>query len=100
VPYAGHPRDALTLTAGRELLVRYVSDTQAVRTFCGTCGTTFLFESPRWPDEVHVLLATLDEPHGLVPRGHAYADRAPEWAPILDDGPRFGGESGTEPLSD
>jgi hypothetical protein len=82
VPYAGYPREAFTLTSGSALLVRYSSDTRAVRTFCGTCGTTFLDESPRWADEVHVLLATVDEPHGLMPRGHAYADRAPEWAPI------------------
>ena len=46
----------------------------------------------------HVAAANIDDPLDAQPSAHAYADRAPEWCPITDELPRYGGESGTEKL--
>jgi hypothetical protein len=78
--------------------VRFTTETDAVRSFCRRCGTTFLYESPRWAGEVHVAVANLIDPLDQLPKGHAYADRAPTWCPITDALPRYGGASGMEPL--
>jgi hypothetical protein len=98
VTWAGFDADRFRIVAGEELLTRYRTETDATRSFCADCGTTMLFESPRWAGEVHVAVANLIDPLGQAPDGHAYADRAPDWCPILDDLPRFGGESGVQPL--
>lgn len=70
------------LLAGEAQLRRYHSSPPATRSFCGTCGSMLFFESSRWPDEVHVTLASLDSDAGLVPTGHAYWDDRVAWAQI------------------
>ena len=94
--WIGFRAEQFRLTAG--VLERFDTDTDATRSFCPRCGTTLLFEGRRWPGEVHVAFANLDDPGDLAPDCHAYADRATDWCPILDDLPRFGGATGSEPL--
>lgn len=98
VTWVGFPRDGFRLVAGADRLTRFRTDTNATRTFCSRCGATLLYESPRWPDDVHVALAHLHGELDRAPSAHVYADRAPSWCPITDDLPRHGGPSGTEPL--
>ncbi len=75
-----------------------MTDTGATRSFCRICGSTLLYESPRWDGEVHVAVANLHGELDKPPQGHVYADRSPGWCPISDELPRFGGASGTEKL--
>jgi hypothetical protein len=96
VTWIGFLAAQFRVTAGA--LSRFVTDTGATRSFCPRCGTTLLFEGPRWEGEVHVAFANLDEPGELAPDCHAYADRATDWCPILDELPRYGGANGNEPL--
>ncbi len=98
VTYAGFPTDAFAWTAGAERLVDWHTDTGATRSFCGTCGSTLVYRSPRWAGEVHLAVAHVDGDLGRAPGAHVYADRAPAWCPITDELPRYGGPSGTEPL--
>jgi hypothetical protein len=98
VTWAGFLRPQLRVTAGEDVLGRYLTETEATRTFCTHCGTPLFFESPRWAGEIHVAVAGLLDPPDRMPRGHAYADRSPAWCPITDALPRFGGESGLEPM--
>lgn len=98
VTYAGFPGDALTFTQGEEELTPFETQTGATRQFCGHCGSTLTYASPRWEGEIHVIVANLLDPLESLPSAHAYADRAPDWCPITDGLPRFGGESGTKPL--
>ncbi|MEM7200548.1 MAG: GFA family protein [Planctomycetota bacterium] len=90
--------EAVRIAAGADELRHYRSDTDATRGFCGHCGTTITYESPRWPGHLDISAACFDQPPTLPDR-HLYADRAPAWAPILDTLPQFGGASGSEPLS-
>lgn len=92
------PADAVRVEAGEERLSAYRSDTEAVRQFCATCGTTLTYASPRWPGTIDLSLANVDGDVGVVPGKHVYADRAPAWAPILDDLPCAGGVDGVTPL--
>jgi hypothetical protein len=98
VTWVGFPAQQVTLHDDDRLLTRYVTDTGATRSFCGRCGSPLFYEGPRWPDQTHVAAGALDGPPDRKPQAHIYADRAPEWLPILDDMERLGGESGTEPL--
>ncbi len=98
VTYAGVPKQALRFLAGEEHLTRFESDCKSSRRFCSKCGSSLLFEGERWPAEVHVIVANLLGPLDKLPAAHAYSDRAPDWCPITDELPRFGGASGTEPL--
>lgn len=80
VTWAGFPRDAVRFESGESLLTRFRSSARATRSFCCRCGSTLLFESEHWPDEIHVTLANLDSAEGLEPEAHAYwSSRAP-WA--------------------
>ncbi|MCP3980948.1 MAG: GFA family protein [bacterium] len=97
VTYAGYPADQVRVTAGRDSLVRYRTDTDATRSFCGTCGSTLFYEGPRWPDEIHVARANIDGEIDRLPDAHAYVDHAADWWTIADELSQFGGDSGVEP---
>jgi len=98
VTYAGFLEGQVRFTAGEGELTDHVSETGATRRFCKRCGSTISFQAPRWAGEIHLLVANLIDPLDKAPKSHAFADRAPDWCPITDDLPRYGGESGTEPL--
>jgi len=59
------------------------------RFFCGRCGTPVAYEGERWPDEVHLLVATLDDPAALPPRGHVYVGQKLPWVHLADGLPRY-----------
>jgi hypothetical protein len=98
VTWAGFPGGHFRWTEGEDTVARFVTDTGATRSSCGVCGTPLTFESPRWEGEVHVAVACVDDPLDRAPSGHVYADRAPDWCPISDDLPRYGGPDGVTPL--
>lgn len=98
VTWVGVPDGQLELTA-QDALREYATETGATRSFCGTCGTPLFYRGPRWPDETHVAAACLTGPLDRAPKVRVYADRAPAWAPITDDLPRYGGADGVQPLS-
>ena len=74
--WATFPEDRVRVVAGGDELVRYQSDTQAVRSFCRVCGSTLTYESPRWPGVIDLSLANFLDPLDAQPSRHAYADRA------------------------
>ena len=60
-----------------------------LRRFCPNCGTPLTYESTRWPNEFHILVATLDDPESLTPKGHVYWSEHLAWLEIGDDLPKF-----------
>ena len=80
VTWVGTAAQRFVLESGADVMRRYQSSAAATRSFCGRCGSPLFFESSRWPGEIHVTLASLDDPSGLEPQAHAYwRSRAP-WA--------------------
>jgi len=97
VTFVGFSSDQFRVASGEESLVRYLTDTAATRSFCNRCGSTLTYESPRWPGEVHVALASLEGPIDRAPGSHVYVDHKAPWWEIKDSLPQRGGETGTEP---
>jgi hypothetical protein len=100
VTWFGADVEKFTLTEGEKSLTWYRSTPEARRGFCSRCGSTMFFQSERWPDEMHVVLAAMDAPIDREPGAHVFVDSATDWVSIEDGLPRFGGDSGTEPLPD
>ena len=96
VTWVGYPVEQFRLTAGKDDLVRYRTDTEANRSFCRICGTTLFYEGPRWETEIHVARAVINGEIERAPQAHVYVDHKALWHEITDGLPRFGGETGME----
>jgi hypothetical protein len=92
------PRSSFTLLSGEQQLVRYASSEHGVRSFCGVCGSSLLFETQERAEQIDVAFASLDDPAGVTPTLHVFFDDRASWVHIGDDLPRLGGETGLEPL--
>ena len=79
VTWVGIAADRFVLESGTDVLGHYQSSTAATRSFCCRCGSPLFFQSSHWPGEVHVTLASLDDPSGLEPQAHAYWESRADW---------------------
>ena len=68
------------------------------RRFCGACGTPLSYESTRWPDELHILVAILDDPESLTPTAHVFWSEHLSWLE-MDDGLKKFKTIGGSPVS-
>lgn len=84
VSWAGVTAPAFHLLAGEDTLRRYESSPRTFRSFCGRCGTSLFFTSERWEGEVHVAVATLDEPMDRPPMGHHLYEEHVDWFQVGD----------------
>jgi hypothetical protein len=98
VTWVGVLREQFHLLGGE--LGRFKSSAEATRAFCRACGSQMLFESTRWPDEVHIARACIHGDLDREPAGHVYFTDRADWLHLAQPLPRFGGPSGTEPLDD
>jgi hypothetical protein len=65
--------------------VCYRSSPEAVRGFCGRCGTQLTFQRDDTPGEVDITLCSLDDPEALTPEDHIYTGSRLRWI-VLGDG--------------
>ena len=55
------------------------------RSFCGRCGTSLTYVAEdRWPGEIGVLAATLDDPSLAAPSAHVYVEHQLSWVKLAD----------------
>lgn len=73
----------------------YQSSEHAKRQFCANCGCLVLFYDQRFPDDVDLTLATLDDPKGIAPRCHIWTGSAPAWSRIDKGLPQFAAGRGS-----
>ena len=67
----------------------YNSSPGVTRSFCGTCGTPMAFQAERYAGEIHLYIATLDNPADIAPTFHVhYRERLP-WFHLSDDLPKY-----------
>jgi len=97
VTWFGVDSSRFRLVADGGELKWYRSTGEARRGFCSRCGSTMLFESSRWPDEIHITRASVDE-LDREPAAHVFFDVHVDWVELGDDLSRLGGSSGTEPM--
>ena len=86
------------LAAGQTELTRYPSSDHGVRTFCGRCGSSLFCESSKHPDQIDIVLASMDGPIDRPPQVHVYFDDRASWTVAEDGLPRLGGSTGLEPI--
>lgn len=77
------PVERFEYTRGRARRLR--SSANAVREFCGHCGTHLIYRHRRTPSEVDVATATLERPERWPPTHHGWVSHAVSWLRI-DDG--------------
>lgn len=87
VTWLGCRRSGFAVTHGGDRLQWYDSSADSRRAFCPRCGTTLLFESHRWPGEIHITLASFSTPVDRQPEVNAYSADRVEWAPLDPDLP-------------
>ena len=91
VTWAGFRTDQVRMTAGADELRRYRTETDALRTFCGTCGSPMGFEADHYAGGMHLYAATLEDPRNFEPTFHVnYQSKLP-WLQIDDDLPKYEG---------
>jgi hypothetical protein len=86
-PFAGIPRDHLTLTHGADRLMVY-GDDQTNNTHCGTCGS-LLYSVVRDGQWVHVVMGTLIDAPSTRPSAHIFVGSKAPWHDITDALPQY-----------
>lgn len=64
------------------------SSAEAVRSFCGDCGTHLTMEMDHSDDVIDVTLASLDTPDRVAPAFHIWTERQLPWLRFEDGLPR------------
>lgn len=75
------------VTAGT--LRAYPSSAQAVRHFCGICGTPLTWRAAANPQFVDVSIASLDAPEMVAPGLHIWVESRIAWFETADHLPRY-----------
>ena len=68
---------------------RYRSSDHGERLFCAACGTQLFFDDSRYPDELDISIASLDEPERVPPEFHLFASRRIPWVQFDDALPSY-----------
>ena len=88
VTWVGVKVGSFRVTAGENSLRWYRSSPPAQRGFCGDCGSSFLFQSERFPGEMHICLTNLKDAIDREPESHAHYDTHVAWLHLADELPR------------
>ena len=60
-----------------------------VRQFCGGCGSQLFMDDARYPDEIDIAIASLDEPEAVAPEFHIFNRSRLPWLKIEDGLPTY-----------
>jgi hypothetical protein len=94
------PRDQFRIEKGADELIRYASSEHGSRSFCGRCGSSLFCESTTHPDQIDIVLASMEGPIDRLPVVHIYFSDRADWVFAEDGLPRLGGKTGLEPIPD
>jgi hypothetical protein len=68
--------------------VAYNSSAEAIRCFCGRCGTPLTWQAIDNPRLIDVAIATLDDPAAVEPSMHIWTESRIAWFETADHLPR------------
>ena len=88
VTWAGFTDESVTVTDPQTLLHWYESSQGARRGACSRCGSPMLFTSTKWPGEIHIARALLDENLDKKPSAHVFYDSHVSWLEVKDELPK------------
>lgn len=95
--FFGVPRKTLSWIGDPSVCVS--SGAKVQRFFCGGCGSQLSYQSDRWPDEVHLYAAALEDPRSFVPQAHFHWSERLPWLHIYDTLPKFAASTDDSPYS-
>jgi hypothetical protein len=98
VTWIAVPYTQFRMVTGQEHLQVHHSSDHGRRSFCDVCSSSLFCESTHHPDQIDIVLANLADKIDREPQAHYYFSDRVDWVTLSDDLPRFGGETGTEPL--
>jgi hypothetical protein len=82
VCWVGVATSQFNVEKGESFLRWYQSSAESQRGFCTACGTRILFRSSRWPDEMHMAVASMETPHNLMATGVSFTEELPAWTAL------------------
>jgi hypothetical protein len=85
--FLGVPRAAFRWTGTSPRT--YESSPGVRRLFCDRCGSPMAFDADRYPQEIHLYAASLDNPEDYRPEGHVHCAERLSWFEVADELPRF-----------
>ena len=85
--YAGYLEENVSFARGQAK--QRQSSPGTWRGWCGDCGTPLFYRSTRWAGEIHLFVATFDQPETFAPQGHVYVSEQLPWIHLGDDLPRL-----------
>jgi hypothetical protein len=56
----------------------------AIRSFCGHCGTQLTFQSDDCSDAIDITTCSLDHPEAMPPRDHTHTSGKLPWVELFD----------------
>ena len=83
VSFIGAPTDGFRWTGG--MPASYASSPGVTRSFCATCGSPVAFEAERYPGEIHLYAAQLDDMAMYAPQMHVHWSERVPWLSLNDD---------------
>jgi hypothetical protein len=86
------PRNGFRFVRGEELLARYRSSPNTVRSFCSRCGSPLVNVWDGDPGSFGLALGTLDDDPGVRPERHLHVASKAPWLEITDGLPQHDGE--------
>ena len=86
------PRGAFRFVQGEELLARYRSSENTIRSFCSRCGSPLVNAWDGDPQRWGLALGTLDDDPGVRPERHLHVGSKAPWFEITDALPRHEAE--------
>ncbi|MDH3535740.1 MAG: GFA family protein [Gammaproteobacteria bacterium] len=83
-------REHFRWISGAALLKDYTASNGTTRSFCGNCGSSLTFASPKAnPGLVEIALGCFDDEVPVRPDAHIYVGSGAAWALPQDDLPQF-----------
>jgi len=92
--------DNFKITKGIESVTEFNVTEKTTSYFCYECSSTIYTSDKDYTDSVGILRGMIRGDVGQLPIKHFYYDDRAEWVDVQDGLPKFGGESGFEPLAD
>lgn len=76
-------------TTGEELLSKYYSSDNIIKTFCSICGSNLISIIENNPDYIGLPLGGLEQDPGHHPIAHIFVSSKSPWHEIIDDLPQY-----------
>jgi len=80
------PQSSFEIEKGQ--LKRHRTETGAVRTFCGVCGTSLTYEIDNRPGEIDITTGSLDHPEDFPPTKDVFPEEKLPWVQLVDESRR------------